>query len=108
MVPTGKIHIGPCGECSCRSIKAFGVSSTRWRVSDRLHEKSVNDPSTIAPPPISMLLIESVGGLEAGKVKGYALTESGGVPLGSFPTRKAAMRAISARHRGRPEPAAAA
>jgi len=55
-----------------------------------------------------MLLIESVGGLEAGKVKGYALTESGGVPLGSFPTRKAAMRAISARHRGRPEPAAAA
>jgi hypothetical protein len=41
-----------------------------------------------------------------GKVKAYALNESGRVPLGSFPTRRDAMRAISVH--GGPEPPAAA
>ena len=36
-------------------------------------------------------------------VKAYALTESGRIPLGSFPTRREAMRAIAVHHPGGPE-----
>jgi hypothetical protein len=43
-----------------------------------------------------------------GKVKAYSLTESGRVSLGSFPTRREAMRAISAQHTDGPEPPRAA
>jgi hypothetical protein len=38
-----------------------------------------------------------------GKVKAYALTESGRISLGSFPTRREAMRAIAVHHPGGPE-----
>jgi hypothetical protein len=43
-----------------------------------------------------------------GKVKAYALTESGRVSLGSFPTRREAMRAISINQPGGPEGPSAA
>ena len=43
-----------------------------------------------------------------GKVMAYDLTESGRVSLVFFPTRRDAMRAISARHAGGPEPPQAA
>jgi hypothetical protein len=43
-----------------------------------------------------------------GKVKAFLLTESGRVSLGSFPSRREAMRAISVQRDGGPEPPAAA
>jgi hypothetical protein len=43
-----------------------------------------------------------------GKIKAYALTESGRVPLGSFPTRRQAMRAIAVHQPSGPEGPAAA